>query len=570
LRSWHSKNLLRHPLSVPVLLVAVILAVYYPALLSGIHPIDDPGIIAFFSNSLSLSSILMPGNSFYYRPVVELSYFIDNWLWGMAPGVMHMENILVHCANTLLVYLLARRISSDNETPLIPLVAALLFALHPVNVEAVAWIAGRTDPLLALFILSASYFWLKWLEKPRWQVMSAAMLTFTVALLTKESALAFGAVAVLLALTWPGEATGRQRLKALSFMIVPVLLLLILVLLFRGGKSGLHIFLSTADLKVAQSTWEALVAFGFYFKKLIFPFPLNFAVNTLHPLYGLLGVAIFPVLWLVFRRYRLPGIFFISAVLFILPAILVAVKHVAWTPFAERYLYLSTSFLALGLVGICEAWQRKYPAVLMSSIVLLLCGSALGSFQRNLLWKDPLSFFQDAVAKSPEFGSVYYSLGGVLMQKGEIDRAATAFATADRLNQRASMRYPIKENIMGIMLAKGEYLEARTYFFQICGEKKAAPVQFLELLYIADSKRLESIAKEEKALLANDLLETLGLLYLKKPDPFWLYQSGKMALVIGNSKSAADFFRRAFIAAPVDAHYKDAAKTYFLRLEAEK
>jgi tetratricopeptide (TPR) repeat protein len=555
---------------VPVLLVAVILAVYYPAFLSGIHPIDDPGIFALYSASPPLSNILLPGYGYYYRPAVELSFYLDNLLWGMEPGIMHMENILLHCANTLLVYLLARRISSDHETPLIPLLAALLFALHPVNVEAVTWIAGRTDPLLALFVLSASYFWLRWLEKPRWQDLIFTLLLFIIALLTKETALAFGAVALLLTLTWPGSATGRQRLKAFSIIIATGALLVFFALLFRSGTSGLSRFMAGTDLQVAHSTWEALIALGFYVRKLIVPFPLNFAISAVHPMYGLLGVAFFPFLWLVFRRYRLSGILFISAMLLILPAIMIALKQIAWTPFAERYLYLSTAFFALGLVGIAEAWNRRHSVALLTFFILLLCGSGLGNFQRNLLWKDSLAFFQDAVAKSPEFGSVYYSLGGELIRKGKIDQAAEAFATADRLNQRVSMRYQIKKSIMGIMLSKGEFLEARNFFFQTFKKKQDAPADFLELLYRADSKRLEILGKKEKYLLAPDLLETLGLLNLQKPDPFWLYQSGKMELVIGNSKGAADFFRRAYVGAPADAHYKAAAKTYFMRLEAGK
>jgi len=289
-----------------------------------------------------------------------------------------------------------------------------------------------------------------------------------------------------------------------------------------------------------------------------------------HPLYGLLGVMLFPTLWLVLRRFRMSGILFISAALLISPAILVAVKQITWTPFAERYLYLSTAFLALGLVGIVETWNSRYPVALQSIIVLLLCGLGLGSFQRNLLWKDKMLFFQDAVAKSPEFGSVYFSLGGELIKKGEFDRAADTFTTADRLNQRVSMRYPIKSSIMGTMLAKGEYLKVRTYFFQIFKKKQDASVDFLELLYKADGKRLEILGKKEKYLLADDLLVTLDLLNQKKPDPFWLYRSGQISLMIGDAARAADFFRRSYSAAPVDAHYRSAAQTYLQRLERAK
>jgi len=550
----------------------VILAVYYPAFYCGIHPIDDPGIIAYFSASPSLSSILLPGSSFYYRPILEFSFYLDNWLWGMEPRTMHLENILLHCANSLLVYFLARRIlvRRDNETLLIPLLAALLFALNPVNVEAVTWIAGRTDPLLALFVLSASYYWLNLLEKPRCQDLSAVLLLFAAALLTKESALAFAAVVILSALSWPGDATKRQRLKAVGIMIAPVLLLVILAVVFRSGTSGLGRLLSTMNFHVAQGAWGALIALGFYVRKLIVPWPLNFAIFTVHPMYGLLGAALFPILWLLYRRIRFSGVLFISALLLITPAMLVAIKQITWTPFAERYLYLPTAFFALGLVGIAETLKRRHLVALQVFIVLLVCGFGLGSFQRNLLWQDKLLFFQDAVAKSPEFGSVYFTLGGELIKKGEFDRAAEAFATADRLNQRISMRYPIKSIIMGTKLAKGEYLEVRIYFFQIFKKKSDAPADFLELLYKADGRRLEFLDNKEKVLLAHDLLETLDLLNQKKPDPFWFYRSGQISLKIGDDVRAADFFRRSYSAAPLDAHYRSAAQTYIQKLERAK
>ncbi|OGU15518.1 MAG: hypothetical protein A2076_12675 [Geobacteraceae bacterium GWC2_53_11] len=572
MRSWLSNGTLRHPLSVPVLLVAVIIAVYYPALLSGINPIDDPGIFATFSASPSLSSIMLPGSGYYFRPIIELTFYLDNRLWGMAPSAMHLENILLHCVNSLLVYFMARKIlvEQDNKTLLIPLMAALLFALHPANVEAVAWIAGRTDPLLALFVLSSCYFWMKWLDKPRWHNMAASLLLFGAALLTKESALAYGAVAILLAISWPGSATGRQRFNSVVIMIVPCLILVILALLFRGGASGLSRFISGSDFQLLHGTREALIAFGFYVRKVIVPFPLTFAITAVHPMYGTLVAVLLPAMWWVYRRNRLSGVLFLSAALLIFPAILVAVKQIAWTPFAERYLYLTTAFLVLGLVGIFEDWQRKCPVVLKSAFVIVICGFALGSFQRTLLWNDLQAFFEDAVAKSPEFGSIYYSLGGVLMQKYQIDRAAEAFATADRLNLRISMRYPIKSGIMGTMIAKGDYLEARTYFFRIFKKKEDAPTDFLELLYQADSNRLAHSVKENNLLLARDLLVTLELLYMRNSDPFWLYRSGQILLIIGNPVGAVDFFRRSYSAAPSDAYYLTATQKYLKKLECTK
>lgn len=572
MRSWPSDNRLGHPLAVPVLLVAVILAVYYPSFSSGTNSVDDPGIFAFFANPPSLCSILLPGTSYYFRPIIELSYYLDSRLWGLEPAVMHLENILLHMANAVLVFFLARRIAGSypKASPLVPLLASLLFALNPLNVEAVAWIAGRTDPLAALFVLAACSFLLRWLDAARWQDAIVCICFFAAAVLTKETSSALAAAAVLFVLAWPGRATRQQRAYAVSAMVLSGILLLVLVSMYLRGMSSLGRFIGGSDRQVFRLIVDGLTAFGFYVKKLFVPLPLNFAITEVHPAYSFLGGGTILALCWMLRRHRLAGLFFTSASLLMLPAILIASRQVTWTPYAERYLYLSSAFFSLGVCAAVMELRKKLQTVCVVVLIILLCGAALSSMQRTLLWKDKLAFYQDAVAKSPGFGSVYNELGGLLLQHGEVDKAADAFATADRLNKRPSMKMLIKANLMGSMIARGRPAEARGYFFELFKDKSEASADFLELLYLADSQRLTAISESERAVLAGDVLETLDLLNRKKPDPFWLYQSGKMLLIMGDKSRAADFFRHSYTAAPVDAHYRSAAKTYYLRLEAGK
>ncbi len=570
MRSCLNTNFLGgHYLVVPVVLVAVVLAVYYPAVFSGLHPIDDPWLVDKYSSSQSLATILLPGTGYYYRPLFELSFYLDNLLWGMSPGVMHLENILLHCANTLLVFFLARKVvqQGDSESSLIPLLTTLLFALHPVNVEPVAWISGRTDPLLALFVLSATYSWLHWLEQAVWQYLAISVLLFVAAILTKETAFFFGPVLFLFACCWPGAASRSQRLRVSASMVILVFLLLIIVMKYKGEVSGLSRVIEIADFQIVQGAWNVLIAAGFYSKKLFAPFPLNFAINDVHQLYGLLGLGIPTLLWLRYRRDWLSGVFIISALLFILPATLITITHIAWTPFAERYLYLPSAFFAIGLTVVTNELKRKQQRLLMVVAATVLSVFALGTFQRIILWKDPISFFEDAVNKSPVFGSVYYSLGGELFKRGKIEPAAQAFATADRLNTRSSIRYPIKASIMGVMLAQGKLMEAHTFFYQTFKQKRDATTDFLELLLKADTKHLELLTGDEKTYLVHDMLETLQLLHNKKPDPFWLYRSGQLLLTIGDQSQAADYFHQSLISAPADAHYRGAASIYLQKLE---
>lgn len=568
MRSWQSRTQSTHPLAAPLLLLAVVLAVYYPALLSGVHSVDDPGIIELYSASPPLPQILLPGPGYYYRPLLELTYWLDNLLWGMQPRAMHLENILLHYANSLAVYLLARRVQgvAAGLFAVGPLLAALLFALHPVNVEAVAWIAGRTDPLLSLLVLSSFFFWLKWLAEPRRRDLSAALALFGAALLAKETALAAGGVLLLTALLWPGGATSRQRLGALALLATPALLLVCYAVSFRSGTSALSMFLTQGDTRPWQGLKESVTAFGFYAGKVVFPLPLNAAITGVSGWFALPGLALFPLLYWLRLRSKEAAILFTCAVIMTAPAVVVAVKQVAWTLYAERYLYLPLAFCALGLVAALRAAPQQLLRHLALAAAGILAFSAFFTLQRTLLWKDKLAFTLDAIEKEPGFGSLYNDLGIIYLQRDEVEKAADAFATADRLNQRESMRLLIRSNLMAVDVVRGDHQKARELFFRLFKAKKDAPVRFLELLHQADTRKLQLLSGAQKVELARDLLETLDLLNQKRYDPFWLYRSGQLSLVTGDRKAAREFFSRAYRLAPADAHYREGARVYLTKL----
>jgi len=268
LKTWRADNGTCHPLAPLLLVITVIVAIYYPALYSGFHSVDDTGIVAFYTSSPPLAHLLTPGNSFYYRPVVELSFFLDNLLWNMEPAVLHLENLLLHCMNSMLIFVLVRRVTAGNETVWSPcgLLAALLFAVHPVMVEAVAWIAGRTDLLLTLFSLSAIWFWLNWFKKDDWRNCAAAMFFSCLALLTKETALLLGGVALLLSFTRPLLSPLRQRLITLSVVVFPGAGLVGAVLMHKHSASAFGKFLTGAELCPGEVAVKSLTALGFTLK----------------------------------------------------------------------------------------------------------------------------------------------------------------------------------------------------------------------------------------------------------------------------------------------------------------
>lgn len=568
-------NLLQqHPLISPLLLVVVVVAVYYPALWSGFHPVDDSGIVAFYASNPPLSQLLIPGNSYYYRPIIELSFYFDNLFWQMEPAVMHLENVLVHCINTLLVFSLARRFCKkySGDTVFYPLCAALLFAVHPVNVEAVAWIAGRTDLLLAMLLLGASYFWLNWFQHSRLQDICAALTLTSAALLTKETAFAYIGVVPLLRLVVHRSFSRPQWLTILGTIAAFLLVALLMFGAYGPNVGAITRMVQSAALpsSISEMLTKTGAALGWYVSKLFIPLPLNFAVIEVPLWYGALAVALVPLLLLLllYRFCRPSVVFCCAALLLLLPVLVLAVHPIAWTPVAERYLYLPSGLCSIGLAAAVAKSVKRFHTAASVGIIAIVSMFAVVSFQRSILWGDKEAFFRDAIDKSPGFGSLYNELGVLLLNSGRLQEAEQMLLTADRLNQRQSMRLLIKANLLGVQLSKGDTLGVRNKFFQLFENKQAAPADFLELLYRADGKRIHDLTGGERKLLVFDLLETLELLNRKRPDPFWLYRSGQLALDSGDAVRATDFFRRALNTAPADAHYRGAALTYLRRLES--
>jgi hypothetical protein len=435
-------------------------------------------------------------------------------------------------------------------------------------VEAISWIAGRTDPLATAFVLTACYLLLCWLENPIVCYVSGAVFLFVMALLTKETVIAFLPIFALITLVWPGVSLEKRWGVLVGVGISCLAAVALIILVWKSGLVSFDRFFSGFD--IGNAVFTALIAFGFYVKKLLLPLPLNFAITEVNPMYGLFGVLSLVAIATGFIKRRFTSLFFVVSAIMVMPALLAAVKQIAWTPFAERYMYLPTAFLCIGTCSLLNSLSQKVLNFVLPLGLIFICLFGGISYQRNLLWKDKRSFFQDAVAKSPGFGSVHNELGTIYLQERQITLAAESFAAADRLNNRPSMRMLIKSNVMATIIAQGNLVEARNYFFQLFADKNTASVAFLELLYAADNKRIESLTLVEKVTLAYDLLETMGLLYQKSHEPFWLYRSGQIALVTGNKSDAAGFFHKAYSNAPQDAHYKGAAKTYFTRLETEK
>lgn len=557
-----------------LILVAVVLSVYYSAIFATVNSVDDSHIIATYGMGAGkgLNEIFRPAGHYYFRPLVELSYYLDNLLWGMHAQSMHLENILLHVLNSVLLFFVARQIAEawSVKIPLFPLASALLFALHPVNTEAITWIAGRTDPMACSFVISAIWCLQQCLLTDRLLYLWPSLLLLFLGVLTKETGICFLPVAALMTIVWPCNPRLRPIvLRVLTFIFLCVVVLVLVFCIFDRSLS-VTALINSKPGGLIPAVQAILTALGFYMKKLVLPLPLNFAIDTISQYYLLPGVVIVLILPFWMKKRSISSVLTAVCIVFLLPALLLSILQVAWTPYAERYLYIPSAFFCMVLViGLFSLLEKLHRQQWMLTVVLCIasCGAFLTA-QRNFVWHDNISLYRDTVSKSDDFGAVHLELGLAFLQKGRIKEGRAEIEKADKLNKRPSLKNRIKANLMAVRLYDGDIQGAREYFYSIFKHKDEADLDFLHILNKADdglANKTKDIAARDK--IYRDMMNTHDVIYRKTHDPFNLYQNGILASRCRDNAMALAYMRKAVQEAPEGTHYTRAAKKWLHNLE---
>lgn len=561
------------------LTVFLVLAVYYQTIDNPFSRFDDPFIVDVYgiNSSLTFWDVITPGRGFYFRPIVNLSYWLDSRLWGMNPTFMHLENIVVHLINVSLVFLIATRLPVSSHIKSLPFLSALLFGIHPINSESVNWIAGRTDVFTGMFVLCAFYLLIRAVQEQSTRYAMFAFVVAFVGILAKETAIMFIPAAFLVAVYWQSGMPEYSRFKAWRnrFLLFPLTIsigiaaaLMLLVYARRRGDNAIALIFERGTDKCIRM----LEAFGFYVKKMFLPLPLNVAIVEIDPMYVYAGILALGVLVLTFRKSGIPGIFLASSVLFVFPALFVATTAIAWTPYGERYLYIPSAFAVIGSLELTHRLLVRWKSA--GLFVPATCGiiviAVMITLQRGKLWGDNLAMLEDIVAQSPNFGVARNEYGVLLKMTGQYDDAGKQFKIAAQQKNKAYVDRMIRLNLIGIKLIGKEQDEAYRILLAEIGNKPDADVELLKLLNIYDEHLLGTAAsRENRKKIVADIVETNENLFLKTRDPHYLFRSGQLELSVGNKSNAAVLFRKSFEHAHPDAYYREPARKLAEKLEAE-
>lgn len=576
-----------------LLLAAVVLTAYYPAVFAGFSKIDDYGLVKWLEQikGCNFHSFFFPSfvGGYYYRPLFGISFLVDKYVLALTPGLMHLANILLHLTNAVLIYFITLHIipPSNREKSMVPLAAALAFGLHPINSESVNWISGRTDILAGLFIFSSVLFLLKFKEchKRRFAILSLS--AFLCGTLSKETAVALlpGAFLLIHARTKEdknneGEETrktGQRRLLTRNIMItVGAVAVVAIFIFFRSSAYISNTSRIGITIRDISGDWinallVVLRAFGFYMKKLIIPYPLNFAIMEIDPLYEVLAAPLVAFCVYLATRRTLASALFVAGACLLTPAFVLAFGQIAWTPYAERYLYMTGGFSIVAAVVYLQDKVKIPNIFVMKALVAMVLATMFAStLSRSIVWQNDLTLVKDTVEKSPLSREMRVVYGGMLAEKGEYDGALVQLRQA-----RAIPRFDYDErldlNSAYIAYQRGINEEALKLLDSVLQKTHWQSMNALNGTIGILEEEKQAIKEVDKQRALEEKIFAYNLkLYELNHDPHLLYKLGGDAAVLGQFEQAIDFYRKAHDQMTGEDPFKGFAQKQIARLVETK
>ena len=391
-------------------------------------------------------------SSYYYRPLNLLWFRLNYALFGLNPIGWHGTSIAIHALATVLVFRLVERLLADRATAVL---AALIFGLHPIHVQSVAWVSGSADPLVAIFIIAGFLAYLNFRHSGRKRWLASSLLAYACAVLTKEPGIVLPAIIFVYECLQPTDNTAPRsaydRVKRAGVAVLPYAA--VIIAYFIARIHALRAFApASSQIGILEMilTWPAIL--WLYTKHLFLPWEYSlfydippvqrmFSVQFLVPV-GLLLVAVLAIAALS-RVLKLPAATIWTAATWFLVPLLPALYLPAVAPEIygqDRYLYLSTAGFAMLLATlVCRALPhrselRSYPkyqiyGTALVTIILVLC-----TVIQQQYWRNNVALFRRAVSIAPHNNQALNNLAVSLAERNDFADALPIFDRAIRQN----------------------------------------------------------------------------------------------------------------------------------------
>jgi tetratricopeptide (TPR) repeat protein len=491
-------------------LALAVLALYSPLWSCEFIIYDDPDYITTNDmiqhgvNGPSLAWAFSTGHSSNWHPLTWISHMLDFQLYGLHPAGHHFTSLLLHLANSILLFLLVLRMTGARWPAAM---VAALFALHPLHVESVAWVSERKDVLSTLFWMLTVWAYLGYVEQTRVQgprralFYSLAVLLFALGLMAKPMLVTLPFVLLLLDY-WPlrrfPPARPPWREKIPFFILAAAASAVTFLVQKHGGAvmsfERIPLGLRLANIPIAYVRYIGKTFWPFHLA-ILYPYPPRWPVWKIT---GALAILALITAWVVRRAraqpYLLVGWLWFLGVL----APVIGLVQVGFQDMADRYSYISIVGLFIMVVWSVREWSALWPARLPA----VLAGSAVAACLvltpwQVSHWKNTPKLFTHAVTTTDDNYLAYYDLGSyyaligqrpaaikyleqsvriipnhavaqnnlgkVLFLEGRVDEALVHLSIAVALRPELP---EVHYNLGNALLAKGRIAEALDHFQQ--------------------------------------------------------------------------------------------------------
>ncbi len=492
------------------IIIIATLAVFFPTVRNGFTNWDDGYYLVNNPDitSLSVQNIGTMFSSFYvaqYVPLVVLSFAVEYHFFGLDPFVVHFTSLFLHVTTTVLIFGLIKKWKFSDETAFL---AALLFGIHPLHVEAVAWTSARKDTLSTLFLIGSMLAYYRSVENEekypvRFYLLSIGL--FLCALCSK-------ATVMFLPFFLFAEAMiiGRP-LKRTAQSLFPLLIISVffagLVLYSLGSAGGLTVGKKYSLLETVSIAGYNII---FYVAKTILPiglssvYPFPEAVGGRLPveMYGALAAVILATGSIFYFHKKAEQL--LVPLAFFAIALLPTLQFVSFGSMiaADRFMYVPILGLLVVISVLCQQFiVPRFPdqkgAAVIIGVIVLSYGTV--TWNRVTVWRDSETLWTDAIQHYPNFPISYFSRGQHFFARKKYDKAYADFTHALEI----APNYPNALNMRGYLSAvRGEREQARKDFDKVIALQPSYSVAYYNrgLLFMGENAADSAISDFTSAI----------------------------------------------------------------------
>jgi Flp pilus assembly protein TadD len=448
-------------------------------------------------------------------PISYLSLFLDAHVYGVSSAGLHLTNLLIHTASTLLLFFALRRMTRQT---VIAGVAASLFAIHPLHVEPVAWVTGRWELLCGFFWVAGMWSYARYCALPSMSRYVVLVAAFCCALLSKPMALTFP-FALLLLDYWPLQRLriGSASATSMGYRSVGVgqaviekgplfLIVLVSAIVFWNAKADFVESRGMLHFTLADKLLNAVHTYAIYTAQMVWPSKLSFFY--LHPTMTggfetwkiaaatmlLLTITGLVVRYCLSHPYLVVGWFWFLGVF--VPAIgLFQVEHHAR---ADRYTYIPLIGLILMVSWGVASVAAAHPVLVRVACGCFLTGLMVTAQIQTSHWRDSQSLFEHGVRVDDQNYKAFISLGTVLARNGNLADAEECYKRGVAI---CSNDYRAINNFGVLKYQRGDVTGARKLLERIVDVDEDLDGHYLLAICLADEGRTgEAVTWAEELL----------------------------------------------------------------------